>query len=229
MLISILIPAYDEEKTIELVVKLILKFLQKYDFEIIIVDDGSKDKTESVCKNLMKKSNKVKYFRHKKNEGKTQAIKTALSISEGDIIIIQDADMEYHPKFLEKVINPILINQADVCYGSRFKGKIYGMKPSHVFGNLMLSLITFILFGIKTSDMETGYKAFKRNVITNIEIKGKGFELEPLITAQIAKKGIRFKEVAIDYNTRQFGDKHISWNDGLRAIYLLLKLKLTKI
>ena len=223
MLISILIPAYNEEKTLETVVTYVSRYLAGMNFEIILVDDGSKDLTPVIGKQLEKTFPHVHYFRHAKNSGKTQAIDTAIQHSKGDILIIQDADMEYHPKYLKRVLLPIMHGYVDVCFGSRFRGSIRGMRPHHVFGNIFLTFATYVLFRFHTTDMETGYKAFKREIITKIIFKGKGFELEPYIAIQIARMKCRFGEVPINFNARQYGEKKISWRDGLQAFLVLCR------
>ena len=144
-------------------------------------------------------------------------------------MVIQDGDLEYNPEELNKLIIPLIENTADVVYGSRVLGKIKGFKiSSHYYGNLFLSLVTSLLYGKKITDMETCYKMMKREVAKNIRIKSNRFDIEPEITAKIIKKGYRFKERPIEYNSRSFEEgKKITWKDGLKALFVLLKYRFT--
>ncbi len=225
--LSIIIPVYNEINTILQVLKKIEKTKLRYvKKEIIIVDDFSIDGSRKIIKNIKK----YKTVFHNKNYGKGMAVKTGLSFANGDIIIIQDSDLEYDPINYDKLINPILKNNADVVYGSRFItmrfnlfGKNKTIIPLHYFGNLFLTLLTNILYKTNITDMETGYKVFKKDVIKRIKLNAKGFEFEPEITAKILKKGYKIHEVPIDFNPRDYGQgKKITWRDGIKAAYYLL-------
>lgn len=231
--LSVIIPVYNEEKTIKKVIDKIKKVqLKNITKEIIVVDDCSQDNT----KNMLKKANdnSLKVFYHKKNMGKGAAIRTALKHSTGDIISIQDADLEYNPKNIIKLINPIVNGDADVVYGSRFLGKrliLFGKNktvlPLHWIGNHCLTFLTNILYSSSITDMETGCKVLKKEVIKNISLKATRFDFEPEITAKILRKGYKIKELSISFNPRTFDEgKKITWIDGIKAAYYLLKYRL---
>ena len=230
--LSIIIPVYNEKNTILKVIKKVKNIkTRNIKKELIVVDDFSTDNTRDILKRLNDKTVKVLY--HKKNMGKGAAIRTAIAHSTGDIIAIQDADLEYEPANIVKLLQPILNGNADVVYGSRFLGKklsLFGsgktMYPHHWIGNRGLTLITNILYFTSITDMETGYKVFKREVIKNINLKANRFDFEPEITAKILKKGYKIKEVPIDFTPRSFKEgKKITWKDGLKAAYYLLKYR----
>ncbi|MFR1672216.1 MAG: glycosyltransferase family 2 protein [Candidatus Gastranaerophilaceae bacterium] len=222
--ISILIPVYNEFKTLEE----ILKKVEDADFcglekEIILIDDYSTDGTRDLYSKLP-----YKVFYHDFNQGKGAALRTGFKEASGDIIIIQDADLEYDPVDYKPLIQLIVDGKADVCYGSRLTGG----KPSrsfmfhHLLGNKFLSLLTNILYGATLTDMETCYKAFKTDFIKGIEIKSNRFDFEPEITAKVLKRGARLYEVPISYYGREFSEgKKITWRDGIHAIIALIKFR----
>jgi len=224
MRLSIIIPVFNEAKTIEKVLAQVKNLLVNK--EIIIVDDYSTDGTRGILKNI--KEAKIIY--HDKNQGKGAAIRTGLKYTTGDIIIIQDADLEYNPAEYPALLKPILDGEAKVVYGSRF------LNPTHspryrlfYLGNKFLSSLSSILYNQKITDMETCYKVFRREVIDNIEIESNRFDFEPEITAKIIKAGHKIKEVPISYNSRSFSEgKKIGWRDGVMAIYKLIKYRLKK-
>ena len=225
--LSIIIPVYNEENTISEVIEKIknigIKNMQK---EIIIVDDYSTDHTKDILKKL-NKSLKVVY--HKKNMGKGAAIRTGLRLAKGDIVLIQDADLEYSPKEYPKLLKPLLENKADVVYGSRVEAirrNIKNMYKLHYIGNIFLTFMTNLLFGAKITDMETGYKVFRREVIKGINLNAERFDFEPEITAKILKKGYKIYEVPIGFSGRKFEEgKKITWVDGVKAVYYLIKYR----
>lgn len=229
MKLSIIIPVYNEKKTILELIKKVKEVSVNLEKEIIIVDDCSTDGTTE----LLSKLKDVKVIFHKTNQGKGAAIKTALKHITGDIILIQDADLEYEPKDYPQLIKPILEGKTKVVYGSRFKGKKILAKerwkiPSHYIGNILLSLITTLLYGRYITDMETGYKVFTKDVIDNITLNAKGFEFEPEITVKILKKGYKIIEVPISYKSRSFNEgKKITWKDGVKALWYLIKYRFT--
>ncbi|UKI42704.1 MAG: glycosyltransferase family 2 protein [Candidatus Melainabacteria bacterium] len=201
--ISIIIPVFNEINHLEEV----LKRVEETDFcnlekEIIIVNDASNDGTFNLLENLNKN---YKIFHHKINQGKGAAIITGLKNVTGDIVVIQDADLEYHPKDYIELIKLIINGEAQVVYGSRFLNinKSKGFSLSHKLGNIFLTFITNLLFNTKLTDMETCYKAFNFEVIKDLNIKSKQFEFEPEITAKILKKGIKIKELPISYSGRK--------------------------
>lgn len=221
-------PVFNEEKTIKAVIEKVkgtkLKNVSK---EIIIVDDSSTDSTRDILEKINDNSVKIHY--HNKNCGKGAAIRTGLKNAAGDIILIQDADLEYEPKDYEKLLMPILQNKAKVVYGSRLKAirrNMQKMYKLHYIGNLFLTLLTNLLYGAKITDMETGYKVFRKEVLKGINLKSKRFDFEPELTAKILKKGYKIKEVDIDFNPRTIEEgKKITWVDGIKALYYLIKYR----
>lgn len=224
--ISILIPVYNEVKTIEDV----LTKIEETNFcnlekEIILIDDASTDGSSDILKTL---ETKYKILYHSENMGKGAALRTGLEDATGDIIIIQDADLEYDPNDYEPLIKLIIEDKADVVYGSRLSGG----KPSrsfmftHLLGNKFLTLMTNILYNTTITDMETCYKAFKASFIKDIEIKSNRFDFEPEITAKILKKHARLYELPISYYGREYQEgKKITWKDGFLALKALIKFR----
>ena len=228
MKLSIIIPAYNEEKTILKVInKVKSQRIGKLRKEIVVVDDFSQDGTGKILSGI--KSKDIKIFFHKKNMGKGAAIRTALSNAAGDIILIQDADLEYSPKEYPGLLKPILKNEAKVVYGSRLESirkNLKNMYKLHYFGNVFLTVMTNALYGAKITDMETGYKVFRKEVIKGMKLKARRFDFEPEITSKILKRGYRIKEVNIDFMGRKFSEgKKITWVDGFKAIYYLIKYR----
>jgi len=224
MMLSVVIPVFNEEKTIEEIIKKVQSI--DVDKEIIIVDDFSTDRTRDILKSI--KDNKIKILFHDKNLGKGAALKTGFSYVKGDIIIIQDADLEYDPVEYSRLIEPIIMGHADVVYGSRLSGgrpqRVYMFW--HKIGNNVLTFITNILYNTTLTDMETGYKAFKRDVIKDIDIKSKDFTVEAELTAKIFKKKIRVYELPISYYGRDYSEgKKIRWYHAISAIWALIKYK----
>ncbi len=224
--ITILIPVFNEINTLDKIIKKVeqAKFcgLEK---EIILIDDCSTDGTKELYKNYP-----YKVLYHDVNQGKGAALRDGFKEASGDIIIIQDADLEYDPIDYEPMIQLIINDRADVCYGSR----LTGCKPSrsfmfhHLLGNKFLSFLTNILYGSTLTDMETCYKAFRSDIIKDIEIKSDRFDFEPEITAKILKKGARLYELPISYYGREFSEgKKITWRDGFYAIIALIKYRFT--
>lgn len=228
MKLSIIIPVYNEEKNILKVINKVKKVrLKNITKDIVIVDDFSADGTRKILEELKDKS--LKIFFHQKNRGKGAAIRTALKHITGDIILIQDADLEYNPEEYPKLLKPIIENKTKVVYGSRLeaiKQNLENMYKIHYLGNVVLTLITNILYGTKITDMETCYKVFKREVIRNIKLKAKRFDFEPEITAKILKKGYKIIEIPISFVGRRFDEgKKITWRDGIKALYYLVKYR----
>ena len=225
MKLSIIIPVYNEEKTIlEIIKKVKLKKITK---EIIVVDDASTDNTRKLLSKL--KNGSIKIFFHQKNQGKGAAIRTGLKHAIGDIILIQDADLEYNPKEYEKLLKPIIENKTKVVYGSRLEAirkNLKNMYKLHYVGNLFLTFLTNLLYSTNITDMETGYKVFRKEVIKDMRLRAKRFDFEPEITAKILKRGYKIKEVPIDFVGRNFNEgKKITWKDGIKALYYLIKYR----
>ena len=221
-LISIIIPAYNEEESIQQVIAELTAHTSSLNIEIIVIDDGSIDKTREIVEQL----ENVNLIVHTKNKGKGKALQNGFEHATGEFLVIQDADMEYHPRDIPFLVDPLLRGEADVVYGSRFaSGDIKTMSYSHRFGNWLLTLFTRILYGFKTTDMETGYKAFRRDLIQNVEITANSFNIEPELTAIFSKRKAKFVEIPISYSYREKGDAKISWVDGVVALWWLFKLK----
>ncbi len=223
MLLSIIIPVYNEAKTFRSVLDRVLS--TPYEKQIIVVDDGSSDGTRAEIEKVTE-PNVVKLF-HEKNMGKGKAIQTGWSHANGDVILIQDADTEYDPADYGVLLQPIIEGRADVVFGSRFVG--YPRRVLyfwHSFGNKVLTLLANMLNDINLSDMETGYKAFTREVRDAIKVQSKRFGFEPEFTAKVAKKHFRIYEVPISYHGRGYKEgKKITWRDGIAAFYWIVRYR----
>ena len=229
MKLSVIIPCFNEIKTIEKIVGAIRE-LPYGNKEIIVVDDGSTDgTTEKLKTEIAGIVDKIIY--HDRNYGKGAALRSGIKAATGDIIIIQDADLEYDPKEIHFVIQPILDGKADVVYGSRFAGGtphrvLYFW---HMAGNKFLTLLSNMFTNLNLTDIETCYKAFRSEIIKSIEIEEKRFGFEPEITAKVANKKCRIYEVGISYFGRTYQEgKKIGWKDGLMAIFCILKYNLLR-
>lgn len=227
MKLSVVIPCFNEKETIKEIV-LAVKNSPVKNLEIIIVDDYSTDGTRDILEKEIKELvNNIIY--HPCNLGKGAALKTGFSAVTGDIVIVQDADLEYDPHEYPRLIQPILDGKADVVYGSRFMsdGPHRVLYYWHMVGNIFLTTLSNMLTNINLTDMETCYKAFKTEIIQQINIQEKRFGFEPEITAKVAKLKCRIYEVGISYYGRTYEEgKKISWKDGVRAIYCILKYNL---
>ena len=224
--LSIIIPCYNEINTISELIRRV-KESSINSKEIIIVDDCSTDGTKEFLKNINEESINVIF--NSKNQGKGSAISKGIEFATGEITIIQDADLEYDPNEYEKIISPILLDKADVVFGSRFQGAqphrvVYFW---HRLGNGFLTLLSNILTDINLTDMETCYKAFRTEILKSIKIKEKRFGFEPEITAKVARMRCRIYEVGISYFGRTYEEgKKIGWKDGVRAIWCIIKYNL---
>ena len=227
MKLSIVIPCYNEEKTLRILVERVLKF-KELEKELIIVDDCSTDNSKSIIVELSKLNKEIKGIFLDKNSGKGGALKKGFSEVTGDIILVQDADLEYDPKDYSALIKPFRNTDADVVYGSRFMGGDYVRLHFfwHYVANKLLTFTTNIVTNLNMSDMETGYKLFKKSVIQSISIKEKSFGIEPEITVKLAKKKFIFYEVPISYQGRSYEEgKKITLKDAFLAFYCIFKYR----
>jgi glycosyltransferase involved in cell wall biosynthesis len=225
LILSIIIPVYNEKETINDIIDAVVA--TPYRKEIIIVDDCSTDGTRNILTKIKKDGLKV--YIHDKNQGKGAALQTGFSHATGDIILIQDADLEYDPQEYSTLINPILEGKADVVYGSRFAG--HGAHRVlyfwHYMGNRFLTFLSNLFTNLNLTDMEACYKAFTREAIAGVKIKEKRFGFEPEITAKMARKKLRTYEVPISYYGRTYEEgKKVTWKDGLRAMWCIIKYNL---
>jgi glycosyltransferase involved in cell wall biosynthesis len=229
MIISIIIPCYNEVSTIEVIIDQILS-IKDYEKEIIVIDDFSTDGTREIIKEKL--SNKInEIILNEKNYGKGFSVRQGINRANGDIILIQDADLEYDPSDYCKLINPIKSGNADVVYGSRFIGfeEKRVLYFWHSVGNYFLTLLSNMFTNLNLTDMEVCYKAFKKDVIKNIELKENRFGFEPEVTAKIAKKKLKIFEVGVKYYGRKYDEgKKITWKDGLSAIRCIIYYNLFK-
>ncbi len=235
MKLSIVIPVYNEEKTLLTILRKVEQVKlpkvkgKEIKKEIIMVDDCSKDKSRAILKNLEKKKKYIIKY-HKKNGGKGRAVRTGLKCAKGDIILIQDADLEYDPNDYPKLLKPIIDGKTSVVYGSRFKSSKGRFKENnhltymfHSLGNWGLTMLTNILFGVRITDMETCYKVMRKEVVKPLKLRARKFDFEPEITAKIAKRGYKIIEVPIKFNSRDFDEgKKITWRDGISHVFHLL-------
>jgi glycosyltransferase involved in cell wall biosynthesis len=222
MRISVIMPVYNEKTTLlEILERLEAVRLDK---EIVIVDDGSTDGSREVLQSL--EPGRANVLFHQKNLGKGAAIRTAIPHCTGDIITIQDADLEYDPEDLARLLRPIEAGKAEVVYGSRFTGERRNMFFWHWVGNQFLTFITNILYDTTLSDMETCYKMFRSDILKGLHLKSKSFEIEVEMTVKVLKRRHRIYEVPISYAGREFHEgKKITWRDGIAALYYLLKYR----
>ncbi len=227
--ISIVIPCYNEAETIEALVDAVLASPVP-DKEIIVVDDASTDGTDKALSKAIG-SCVAKVIRHEINRGKGAALRTGFAAATGDIVLVQDADLEYDPRDYPRLLQPILENRADVVYGSRFSGGeshrvLYFW---HWVTNKILTLLSNMLTDLNLTDMETCYKAFRREILEQIRIEEDRFGFEPEITAKVAKLGCRIYEVGISYSGRTYAEgKKIGWRDGVRAVWCIFKYNLLR-
>jgi len=225
MKLSIVIPVFDEKDTIKEVIRRIRKIDVGMEREILIVDDGSQDGTQDVLKTMDYPD--IKTFFHKKNQGKGAALHTGFSNARGDIILIQDADLEYDPADYPTLLRPLLDGRADAVYGSRFLGGPHRVLFFwHYVGNKLLTTLSNMLSNLNLSDMETCYKVIKKDFLDRITLKSKRFGFEPEVTIKLAKLKARIYEVPISYSGRDYSEgKKIGWKDGIAAIFHIIRFK----
>jgi glycosyltransferase involved in cell wall biosynthesis len=228
--VSVLVAAYDEERTLEPLLRQVTAL--GLDAEIIVVDDGSSDGTPAILARLLDDGvPRLRVITHPVNRGKGAAVRSAIGASEGEFVAILDADLEYDPQDLPRLIRPLLEGHADVVYGTRLRG---GGEPqrAHLFwhyaGNRALTLLTNVLFNTTLSDMEVGYKAFRGDLIRSLSLEANGFDFEPEVTAKLLRRDdIRLYELPVAYYGRTYAEgKKITWRDGARAVHTLVRLRL---
>ena len=226
-LLSVIVPVFNERTTLTEIVRRMRAVDLPMDREIIVVDDGSSDGSDKVLSAI--EDSTVRVLRHGANKGKGAAVRTGLAVARGDLLLIQDADLEYDPEDWPKLLAPILRGRADVVYGSRFTGERKNMLFWHWVGNRLLSLVTNVLYNSTLSDMETCYKLFDRKVLEGITVESDRFDFEPEITAKVLRRGHRIYEVPISYSGREFHEgKKITWRDGFGALTTLVKYRFKK-
>ncbi len=225
--LSVVIPAFDEESTLAGVVNRVLALHSLR--EIVIVDDCSRDRTGAIADELAREHPKVRVAHHAKNRGKTEALKTGFALTEGDVVIVQDADLEYDPAEIDDLIAPILAGQADVVYGSRFlvRKAARVLYFYHYIANRGLTFLSNLFTNVNMTDVETGYKAFRGEIVRNMIITSSGFGFEIEVTAKIAKLKCAIYEAPISYYGRTYEEgKKIGFSDGLAALWYILKFNM---
>jgi glycosyltransferase involved in cell wall biosynthesis len=227
-LLSVIVPVFNERSTVAEVIRRIRAVRLPVDVEVIVVDDGSTDGSDKVLAAVGDST--VRILHHPENKGKGAAIRTGLEVVRGDLVLIQDADLEYDPADWSRLLDPVLRGKALVVYGSRFTGERKNMLPLHWIGNRFLSLMTNILYSSTLSDMETCYKLFDRRVLEGMTIDSDRFDFEPEITAKVMRRGHRIYEVPISYAGREMSEgKKITWRDGFGSLKALVKYRFVSV
>lgn len=226
MKLSVIVPVYNEQDTLEEVIRRVQA--TPYEKEIILVDDGSTDGSRQILARLSHNDNNLRVFYHERNQGKGAALRTGFAQVTGDVVIIQDADLEYNPRDYPALLEPIEQGLADVVYGSR----LIGAAPHrvlffwHYLGNRVVTTLSNMLTNLNLTDMEVGYKVFKADILKDITIKSNRFGVEPELTAKIAKKRCRIYEVPISYDGRDYSQgKKITWRDGIAALFHIIRFR----
>ena len=228
MKVSFLIPVFNEARTIAELIERVSAL--PFDKELIVIDDGSTDGSSAILEQLARSRDEIRLVRQT-NRGKGAALRAGIPHISGEITVIQDADLEYDPAEVPTLIEPIVLGHADVVYGSRLSGG----RPQraylywHMIGNKILSHVTGLLYNTTLTDMETGYKAFRSEVLKSLDLREDGFGIEPEITAKICKRHLRIYELPISYYGRSYDEgKKITWRDGFEALWVLVRIRLTR-
>lgn len=222
--LSIVIPVFNESKMIETVLKSVEGKKIPWRKEIIVVDDGSTDGTQEILK---KYSKKYKIVLQKENQGKGRTLRKGFELATGDVVIIQDADLEYTPDDYDNLLKPFNNPRVTVVYGSRFLGSHLSTFFVYALGNKFVTFLTNIIYNSNITDMETGYKLFRREILQTLNLKSERFDFEPEVTAKLLKKGYQIYEVPISYYGRKFEEgKKLTWKDGIAAVWTLIKYRL---
>ncbi len=225
--LSVIVPVFNERNTVAEIVRRMRRVDLPLNLEIIMVNDASEDGTAEILKAL--EDSTLRVVHHDENSGKGAAVRTGLAHARGDLILIQDADLEYDPDDWPKLLNPVLKGKAEVVYGSRFTGEHRNMLFTHWVGNRFLSLITNVLYNTTLSDMETCYKLFDRRVLDGLRLRSERFGFEPEVTAKVLRTGERIYEVPISYAGREPDEgKKITWRDGFDALWVLVRCRFTR-
>ena len=225
--LSVIMPVYNESATVAEVVQRVLAVDLELDIDLIAVDDGSSDDSVAILDAIP--DPRLRIALHGHNRGKGAAIRTGLSAAEGDIVVIQDADLEYDPAQWARLVQPILNGECDVVYGSRFLGDPTGMRWQNRMANRGLTAMTRLLFGTAITDMETCYKLIRLDVLDDLHLEANKFDIEPEITARLLRRGVTIHELPISYEARTHDDgKKIGWRDGVAAVRTLVKWRLRR-
>jgi glycosyltransferase involved in cell wall biosynthesis len=223
MKISVVIPVFNERATIAEILSRVRRALDGKESELVVVDDGSTDGTREALRSIAG----IRLIEHEQNQGKGAALRTGFAAANGDVVIVQDADLEYDPRDYPKLLEPIEDGRADVVFGSRFLGGPHRVLFFwHYLANKLLTWLSNMVTNLNLSDMETGYKVFRRPVLERIHIRSDRFNFEPEITAKVAKTRCRVYEVPISYSGRTYDEgKKIGWRDGLSALWSIIKFR----
>jgi len=225
--LTVIVPVYNERTTVTEILRRVRAADVPLVVQVVVVDDGSTDGTDKVLTAV--EDSTVRVMTHEVNRGKGAAIRTGLAEAQGDLVLIQDADLEYDPADWPRLLDPVLRHKAVIVYGSRFTGERKNMLPLHWIGNRFLSLVTNVLYSSTLSDMETCYKLFDRRVLEGLTIVSDRFDFEPEITAKLLRRGFRIYEVPISYAGRELHEgKKITWRDGFGALKALVRFRFTR-
>ena len=228
MKLSVVMPVYNEQARVEKAVAQVLAAPVDDEIELLAVDDGSTDGTADVLQRLADDEPRIRLLRHERNQGKGAALQTGFAAAAGDVVLIQDADLEYDPADYPRLLAPVRDGRADVVLGSRFIGDSHRVLYFwHYVGNCMLTLLSNVMSGLNLTDMEAGYKVFRREVLDGLQLRSRRFGVEPELVQKVARGGWRVYEVAVTYNGRTYAEgKKITWRDGLAALWHIVRFRI---